>query len=836
MPLITTSVPNLVQGVSQQPDNLRHPGQAESQTNALSSVVDGLTKRPNTDHVKVVGTNALTSKTHIFNRDGNNQHAFLFTHNVTNGLLVAKNLANGNDVPVTISTDAQAYLDTATSPTSHLSVLSVADYTFVASSQQTVAMDSATSTALANEAIVFVKQGNNTSTYTCTVNGSATTHTATAHSSEGIATSLASGISGLAGVSSATANGSVIKVVMSSDLPITVSDSLSNTGLGLVYKEVNYITDLPAKCFNGHRVKVRGDLELSQDDYYVKFVTKDSATFGEGAWEEDVGYGVKTTLDKTTMPIVILPNFTGSAITSYTVECAGETTSTAWTNRLCGDADTNPNPSFVGKAINDLFFYKNRLGFLTDTSVVFSEADEYFNFFRTTVLSLLDSAPIDVGVAHTKITTLKHAVAFQEKLVLFSEQSQFILQGNELLTPKTVNIAPVTEYEKKEEGAPVTVGNFIYFTYPRGSYTGVYEYAVDSSSEVYSASDLTAQAPAYIPSQVYDFVGSANENTLIGRSMATNDIYVYRYFWQGNDKIQSSWSKFTFANSIVGMGVIESTLYLFTHDGTNQCLETLDLSPKQTDTGKSYKILLDRRVASSALGKSYSASSKLTTVTSMPYDPVNSVVYTADGGRYALTRTSATEFTVNGDITPYVSHGGSFYRCLQDHTSSSSTEPGTGGGSAYWTVDGTVSSAQAWSSSSVSYRVNDFFVGLEYDMEYEFSTQTLKQPTERGGRASSNFTNQILRNGAVEYSDTGHFTIEVTPQYRDTYSYAFNPSMLGADSVVGSLVLDDGSFRFPVHCKHDEATIKIKSSSALPMKVLSAEFENFIHARSRRYS
>ena len=156
----------------------------------------------------------------------------------------------------------------------------------------------------------------------------------------------------------------------------------------------------------------------------------------------------------------------------------------------------------------------------------------------------------------------------------------------------------------------------------------------------------------------------------------------------------------------------------------------------------------------------------------MPYDPVNSVVYTDDGARYALTRTSATAFTVNGDL-------------------SSAT----------------------------------FFVGLEYDMEYEFSTQTLKQPTERGGRATSNFTQQILRNGSVEYSDTGHFTIEVTPQYRDTYSYAFTPSVLGA-----------GAFRFPIHCKHDDATIKITSSAALPMKVLSAEFENFIHARSRRYS
>ena len=77
-----------------------------------------------------------------------------------------------------------------------------------------------------------------------------------------------------------------------------------------------------------------------------------------------------------------------------------------------------------------MFFYKNRLGILTDTSVVFSEADKYFNFYRTTVLSLLYSAPIDVGLAHTKITTLRQALAFQEKLVLFSDHTQFILRGN----------------------------------------------------------------------------------------------------------------------------------------------------------------------------------------------------------------------------------------------------------------------------------------------------------------------------------------------------------------------------------------------------------------------
>ena len=44
MPLINTSLPNLIQGVSQQPDAVRYDGQCEAQENALSSVVDGLQK------------------------------------------------------------------------------------------------------------------------------------------------------------------------------------------------------------------------------------------------------------------------------------------------------------------------------------------------------------------------------------------------------------------------------------------------------------------------------------------------------------------------------------------------------------------------------------------------------------------------------------------------------------------------------------------------------------------------------------------------------------------------------------------------------------------------
>ena len=42
MPLLVNSVPNLAQGVSQQPDNLRYPGQCDEQVNAWATVVEGL--------------------------------------------------------------------------------------------------------------------------------------------------------------------------------------------------------------------------------------------------------------------------------------------------------------------------------------------------------------------------------------------------------------------------------------------------------------------------------------------------------------------------------------------------------------------------------------------------------------------------------------------------------------------------------------------------------------------------------------------------------------------------------------------------------------------------
>ena len=53
MPLVSRTIPNLVQGVSQQPEVLRLSSQATTQLNGFSSVVEGLKK----DHQLIISQN-----------------------------------------------------------------------------------------------------------------------------------------------------------------------------------------------------------------------------------------------------------------------------------------------------------------------------------------------------------------------------------------------------------------------------------------------------------------------------------------------------------------------------------------------------------------------------------------------------------------------------------------------------------------------------------------------------------------------------------------------------------------------------------------------------------
>ena len=133
MALITTSTPNLVGGVSQQPASLRLPNQAEEQENATSSIIEGLKKRNNTEHVGVL-LSAPTGAAawHTIDRDGTEKYAVAVSNNDLRVYDIASggasktiydmdgNIASSGDFSYLAMTDANS-----------IEKLTLADYTMV---------------------------------------------------------------------------------------------------------------------------------------------------------------------------------------------------------------------------------------------------------------------------------------------------------------------------------------------------------------------------------------------------------------------------------------------------------------------------------------------------------------------------------------------------------------------------------------------------------------------------------------------------------------------------------------------------------------------------------
>ena len=148
---------------------------------------------------------------------------------------------------------------------------------------------------------------------------------------------------------------------------------------------VNDVQNLPNQCKHGYIVKVSNALRSEEDDYYLRFEGQNDKD-GSGSWTECAKPGITKTL--TNMPIVIQR----TAATTFTVRPFD------YGEREVGDTFTNPMPSFVGKQINKVLFFRNRLAFLSGENVVTSRPGTLGepNFFIETALTVSVSDPVDI--------------------------------------------------------------------------------------------------------------------------------------------------------------------------------------------------------------------------------------------------------------------------------------------------------------------------------------------------------------------------------------------------------------------------------------------------------
>ena len=176
MPLLVNSVPNLAQGVSQQPDNLRYPGQCDEQINAWATVVEGLVKRPPTEYTKKIGATDPGAGlfTHFVKRDEQNKYCVTVSlgNSVSIGQVGVIDLETGNNVSVSVTSIATSYLSGINNPLADLRALTVADYTFLVNKKKTVQInEDLKSNDLNYEAIITVKLGDYEKNYDIYLDG-----------------------------------------------------------------------------------------------------------------------------------------------------------------------------------------------------------------------------------------------------------------------------------------------------------------------------------------------------------------------------------------------------------------------------------------------------------------------------------------------------------------------------------------------------------------------------------------------------------------------------------------------------------------------------------------
>lgn len=802
MTTISSTIPNMVNGISQQPYALRLASQAEEQVNGYSSVVDGLRKRPGTRFIKRLPNNILSSAyLHTINRDDNEKYLVV----IQNGSIRVFDL-KGNEKTVNYKGNSQAYLSSS-NPREDFRCVTVADYTFVLNTKVVVKALDETVPNRPHECIIWVKQGSYGANYTVIVNGVMAQYTVPPGNDPSHAHQVTTDYishqlylqlqAGLGNQWSVSQHGSIIHIYRWDGAPFTFShtDSLGDNGIVIIGLKVQRFSSLPARCVNGYTVEISGDQETSFDKYYVKYETGGNATDG-GVWKETIKGGEPYKLDASTMPHALIRQADGS----FSFEPL------PYEPRKVGDLESNPMPSFVGRRISDIFFHRNRLGFISDENVIFSRTGDFFNFFRGTATAVLDDDPIDVGVSHVKVSLLRHAVPFAETLLLFSDQTQFQLAKTDVLTPNTVAINQTTEFECSLKAKPVGVGRHVYFTVNRGQFTGVKEYYVDTDTETLDANEITGHVPRYIPGDVFKIAVSGTEDCLCLLSdRAPNKIFIYKYYWSENEKMQASWSHWEFAPDcrILNADFIRSALYLVVHRPDGIHLEVMDLEPGKTEDNWDILVHLDQKLTEKeVLSVTFDQGDPNleddgTTRVVLPYrlsstDPKGLQVVTAPGGRRP-PGIVVDNFTLENSST---------------HT--------------------TVVLKGDW-------RNQPFYIGTPYVFRYKFSPLAVREEAQGGGQNVIGEGRLQLRRMSILYDKTGYFRVEVTPFNRSTYRYVFSGRVLGsANNVIGRVLVEGGKFKFPLMARNDQIEITLINDSYLPCYFLSAEWEGFFTLRSKR--
>ena len=611
MPAVTQQIPNFLGGVSRQTDDKKLPNQLTECVNGYPDPTFGLLKRPGMKHTNVLKKANGTAFTKTELADA----AWFFIDRATAGSYIGA--IKGTNLFVwtvaegtfcTVTNTGTGYLTGTKQDDYHFR--SIQDTTIIANKTITTAMQAAGTFVAKSQGALKLKSVTNGDVHKVKIKGTSngTEHTATAtvqssatfttfltgtHASHDLLGAVKALLEARQTANDAEfsgkwylnsfANSLTIRrttesnaVVVDAEpgssvtykfFEISALGGISNNAVEAFQDDVTNISEVPLESFQNHNVKILNS-DTEDDDYYVKFIAANGVG-GKGYWQETIARDASPGLNSATMPHEL-------ANTGATTFTFGPIT---YKNRLTGDDNTNPQPSFVGKKISSTFFYSNRFGVLSDDNVIFGVANDNYNFFSKSALTQVDSDPIDLNVSSVRPVTLSDVLPSPQGLLLFSERQQFQVYATDasILTPTSAVIRSLANYEMATNVQPVDIGTTTAFVSRVPGYSKLFTMSLRDVEQTPIVVDISKAVLEWIPDTVDALTTSPPNSVVMMVDRDTKYLYLYRFYNNGKEDLFQAWVKWELPGTIQTARIINDAVTIVSQQEDEYTLGFIEL-------------------------------------------------------------------------------------------------------------------------------------------------------------------------------------------------------------------------------------------------------------------
>jgi hypothetical protein len=796
MATVNQKIPNLLGGVSQQPDSLKLPGQVRESINVVPDPTYGLLKRPGLKLVSALSGAVSGGRWFTILRDQAEKYIGQFS---SAGDLRIWDIQTGAAKTVNaITAAAKAYVTGVSE--ANFEMLQVGDFNFVLNRSVTVGKLATTSAAVLPKAWVNVNQVGYGVQYVVKLDGadySYTTPSSGTVSSKLIVDNLASTIGAGTFTIVKAGNGFSIRKNDNSDFTIDATGGLTGTAISAFKGSVNTVADLPPSCEEGFIFKVSNLENASGDDYYVKFLVDGSGSSGAGIWEETIAPGVQLFIDPATMPHVIIRETDGTFTFRSLNQAAAGATDVYWKERLVGDDQSNPFPTCVGQKITGISFYRNRLVLLSGENLIASQPGGFFNLFAVSAITVTDADAIDISCGSLKPVDLKYAVPTTAGLLLFSEFAQFLLATDaDVFGPSTANISLLSNFNTDPSIRPVETGTSIVFADNNQGYLAVTEMLVTSGENRPQVSDISRTTPNFVPAGIRSLIASPSASLLsFLPDDSSKELYLFKFFNNGSNRILASWISWTLPGVGLFQAVDHDKLYFVTQQENGYVLSTCTVLSDVDGTA----------INASGIAYEYRIDLFTSTPTTV-YDAVNDI-----------TKVYFKANTYDSTLTPIAVVDASSTDKGQVYLPTAAVD-GTG---RYVPIPG-------------NHTASSVVLGYAFEMKIQLPRFYVKQAMSDGSVRADTVNIPRVQRVIIESSDSGPFYVRVESLGRSVVTYelpqtianSYNANTTPLPAVIKNTI--------PVMAKGTDTSMTIYSETPFPLSFVSMTWQGIYHNRSIR--